>query len=443
MRDYVVYTRKDIDRLPELSRLSQTERDAMKAVAAVLPFRVNNYVVEELVDWSNVPADPMYQLTFPQPGMLRRAAFDRMYGLIRGGASEAAIAAAAREIQHRLNPHPAAQALNVPTIGGHPVPGVQHKYRETVLLFPAAGQTCHAYCTYCFRWAQFVGVRELKFASGVSDRWQEYLRSHREVRSVLITGGDPLVMKAKLLRRYIEPLLDPAFDHLTSIRIGSKSAAYWPYRFVSDPDADELLALFEDVVRAGRHLAFMAHYSHPRELATPIAEAAIKRIQSTGAVVRCQAPLIRRVNDSAEVWAELWTRQIRLGAIPYYMFVERDTGPRSYFEVPLARALEIFQEAFGHMSGLGRTVRGPTMSAAPGKVHVVGEMRLYGERVFALRFLQARDPSWVGVPFFARYDPEATWLDELEPAFGERGFFFEGKGSRSASDRSRDPLPRR
>jgi KamA family protein len=443
MRDYVVYTRKDIDRLPELSRLSQTERDAMKAVAAVLPFRVNNYVVEELVDWSNVPADPMYQLTFPQPGMLRRAAFDRMYGLIRGGASEAAIAAAAREIQHRLNPHPAAQALNIPTIGGHPVPGVQHKYRETVLLFPAAGQTCHAYCTYCFRWAQFVGVRELKFASGVSDRWQEYLRSHREVRSVLITGGDPLVMKAKLLRRYIEPLLDPAFDHLTSIRIGSKSAAYWPYRFVSDPDADELLALFEDVVRAGRHLAFMAHYSHPRELATPIAEAAIKRIQSTGAVVRCQAPLIRRVNDSAEVWAELWTRQIRLGAIPYYMFVERDTGPRSYFEVPLARALEIFQEAFGHMSGLGRTVRGPTMSAAPGKVHVVGEMRLYGERVFALRFLQARDPSWVGVPFFARYDPEATWLDELEPAFGERGFFFEGKGSRSASDRSRDPLPRR
>lgn len=443
MREYVVYTRKDIDRLPQLRRLSQTDRDAMKAVAAVLPFRVNNYVVEELIDWSDLPADPIYQLTFPQPGMLRRAAFDRMFGLIRESAPEAAIHAAAREIQSRLNPHPAGQAsLNVPTIGGQPVPGVQHKYRETVLLFPAAGQTCHAYCTYCFRWAQFVGVRELKFASGVSDRWQEYLRSHREVRSVLITGGDPLVMKARLLRRYIEPLLDPAFDHITSIRIGSKSAAYWPYRFVSDSDADELLELFQEVVHSGRHLAFMAHYSHPRELSTPIAEAALRRIHGTGAVVRCQAPLIRRVNDSAEVWTELWASQVRLGAIPYYMFVERDTGPRSYFEVPLARALEIFNEAYGKLSGLGRTVRGPTMSATPGKVLVTGETRLYGEHVFALRFLQARDPSWVGVPFFARYDQEATWLDELEPAFGERRFFFEKGETRDPATRGRDSLTR-
>ncbi len=442
MREYVVYTWKDIDRLPQLRRLSQTDRDAMKAVAAVLPFRVNNYVVEELIDWSDLPADPIYQLTFPQPGMLRRAAFSRMFGLIRESAPEAAIQAAAREIQGRLNPHPAGQALNVPTIGGQPVPGMQHKYRETVLLFPAAGQTCHAYCTYCFRWAQFVGVRELKFASGVSDRWQEYLRSHREVRSVLITGGDPLVMKARLLRRYIEPLLDPAFDHITSIRIGSKSAAYWPYRFVSDSDADELLELFQEVVHSGRHLAFMAHYSHPRELSTPIAEAALRRIHSTGAVVRCQAPLIRRVNDSADVWTELWARQVCLGAIPYYMFVERDTGPRSYFEVPLARALEIFNEAYGRLSGLGRTVRGPTMSATPGKVLVTGETRLYGEHVFTLRFLQARDPSWVGIPFFARYDQEATWLDELEPAFGERQFFFEKGETRDPATRDRDSLTR-
>ncbi|NIP15323.1 MAG: lysine 2,3-aminomutase, partial [Pseudomonadales bacterium] len=70
---------------------------------------------------------------------------------------------------------------------------MQHKYRETVLFFPAAGQTCHAYCTYCFRWAQFVGIDELKFASRQADSLVAYLERHPEVTSVLITGGDPLV----------------------------------------------------------------------------------------------------------------------------------------------------------------------------------------------------------------------------------------------------------
>ena len=66
---------------------------------------------------------------------------------------------------------------------------MQHKYRETVLFFPAAGQTCHAYCTYCFRWAQFVGINELKFAAQQADMLVEYVRQHKEVRSILITAA--------------------------------------------------------------------------------------------------------------------------------------------------------------------------------------------------------------------------------------------------------------
>ncbi|NIP16707.1 MAG: lysine 2,3-aminomutase, partial [Pseudomonadales bacterium] len=196
-----------------------------------------------------------------------------------------------------MNPHPAGQLdLNVPLFDDDPLPGVQHKYRETVLLFPAAGQTCHSYCTYCFRWAQFVGIEELRFAGRESSQWVRYLKAHPEVRSVLFTGGDPMIMKASVLRRYIEPLLDPALEHITSIRIGTKAPAYWPYRFVTDGDADDVLALFEEVRRSGRHLALMAHYTHPRELETPIAELAVRRIRDTGAAVRSQAPLVRHVN---------------------------------------------------------------------------------------------------------------------------------------------------
>ena len=65
------------------------------------------------------------------------------------------------------------------------------------------------------------------------------------------------------------------------------------------------------------------------------------------------------------------------------------------------------------------------MSDKPGKVEIAGITRIHGEKVFVLRFLQGRDPSWVGQPFFARYDPEATWMDGLQPATGETEFFYE------------------
>jgi KamA family protein len=415
-----------MDKIPQLKRLPQSQLITMKALSSVFPFRVNPYVLDQLIDWSNLPHDPIFQLTFPQPDMLAREDFERMYSLVKNEAPEDEIRAEAKEIQDSLNPHPAGQMeLNVPYHKGKPLSGVQHKYPETVLFFPAAGQTCHSYCTYCFRWAQFVGVDELKFAARQVESLADYLKDHKEVTSVLFTGGDPMIMKAAVLRRYVEALLDPSLDHIRSIRFGTKAPAYWPYRFVSDPDADDVLRLFEDIRKAHRHVAIMAHFSHYRELETPIAQEAVRRIRDTGAAVRCQAPLIRHVNDSSYVWARMWRRQVRIGAIPYYMFVERDTGAKKYFEVPLGRAFDIFNNAYRQVSGLARTVRGPSMSATPGKVLVVGVAEVHDEKVFVLKFLQGRDPQWVGRPFFARFNPEATWLTDLEPAFGDDQFFFE------------------
>jgi L-lysine 2,3-aminomutase len=262
---------------------------------------------------------------------------------------------------------------------------------------------------------------ELKMATDDISTLIEYLAQHPEVTSVLITGGDPMIMGEPVLRRYIEPLLtDPRLEHVESIRIGTKSLAYWPQRFVTDPDADATLRLFEEVQAAGKTLALMAHFSHPRELEPSIVETAVRNIRGTGAVIRTQAPLIRSINDSPQTWQSMWRTQLRMGMIPYYMFVERDTGPQDYFAVPLARAYEIFREAYQHVSGLCRTVRGPSMSATPGKVVVDGITTIAGLKVFTLRMIQARDPSLVGKPFFARYDPEATWLTDLEPVFAPR-----------------------
>jgi KamA family protein len=423
---YQSYVLSCMDDIPQLGRLSEARRLAMRALAHVLPFRTNSYVIDELIDWNNIPDDPIFRLTFPQPEMLEPADLARVSSQVRTGASAQHIRAVADRIRLTLNPHPAGQLEhNVPRLDGTPLPGLQHKYKETVLFFPGRGQTCHAYCTYCFRWAQFVGMEGLKFAQRETETFHKYLRRHTEVTDVLFTGGDPLVMRAWHLRAYIEPLLGPKYEHIRHIRIGSKALAFWPYKFVTDPDADMLLRLFERVVASGRHLALMAHFTHPRELDTPIVRKAIERIRSTGAVIRTQAPLVRHINDSANTWAEMWRKQVQLGLVPYYMFVERDTGPKNYFEVPLADAHDIFRRAFRQVSGLARTVRGPSMSATPGKVIVLGTQEVRGEKVFILSFLRGRRREWVGRPFFARFDPHATWLDQLKPAFGERQFFFE------------------
>jgi L-lysine 2,3-aminomutase len=313
----------------------------------------------------------------------------------------------------------------VPRLDGEVVAGIQHKYQETVLFFPSQGQTCHAYCSYCFRWAQFVGDADLKFASREAGQLVRYVRDNPQVSSVLITGGDPMVMKTPVLRRYIEPLLTAKLPNLHSIRIGTKALAYWPYRFTEGEDADDFLRLIGEVKAAGKHFALMAHSSHSRELEPEVARRAVGRVLNAGAVIRCQAPLIRKVNDNANVWAELWRRQVQLGMVPYYMFVERDTGARAYFEVPLVRAYKVFTEAYSQVAGLCRTVRGPSMSAMPGKVLVDGITQVAGEKVFVLKFLQGRDPKWANRVFFARYDPMATWLSDLQPAFGEERFFFE------------------
>jgi len=420
------YGIRDLDSIPQIQNLPEDQRFQIKVVSTVLPFRVNNYVIEELIDWNNIPFDPIFQLTFMQKDMLNDDQFGRVANILYNGYDDSEIKNVVEQIRLELNPHPAGQmTMNVPNLDGKPVPGVQHKYKETVLIFPSSGQTCHAYCTFCFRWAQFVGMNDLKFATDESKRFQDYLIAQKDVTDVLITGGDPMIMSAKNLASYIEPLLKPEFDHIRNIRIGTKSVAYWPYKFVTDKDSDDILRLFEKIVNSGKHLAIMGHYNHWKELSTDVAKEAVIRIRNTGAQIRTQSPLIKHVNDDPNVWTKLWLEQVKLGCIPYYFFIERNTGAKGYFEVPLYRAYEIYKEAYENISGLGRTARGPSMSALPGKVSVEGITEINGEKVFVLIMLQARNPRWVKRPFFASYDEKATWLSDLRPAFGRDKFFYQ------------------
>lgn len=424
--EYKAFTSRNFRSIPQIKTIPERVKKDMEIVASVLPFKSNSYVVNELIDWENFEQDPIFKLTFPVREMLSEEHFQLIEQALDSKIELNQFKSLCNKISLELNPHPAGQLeMNIPVLDGRKIDGIQHKYSETVLFFPAQGQTCHAYCTFCFRWPQFSGIEGMKIASKQSNDLSEYLKAHKEVTNLLLTGGDPLVMKTKILEGYIEPLLAPEFDHIHTIRIGSKALAYWPYRFLTDTDSKDLLRLFERVTKSGKHLALMAHFNHPVELSTKAVKQAIRLIRSTGVEIRTQSPILKHINDSARAWAKMWRQQVALGCSPYYMFMARDTGAKQYFDVSLENAYNIFREAYSKVSGLARTARGPVMSAAPGKVHMVGVSEVSGKKVFVLQFIQGRQADWVKRPFFAEYNADASWLNELKPAFGEEKFFWQ------------------
>ena len=423
--NYQQYQLHNYTTIDQIFCLSAADRHAIEVVGRVLPFKTNNYVVNNLIDWDNIPDDPIFTLCFPRKEMLHREHFEQVEKLVVKGATTTAIRQTVQNIRQTLNPNPAGQHYNVPMVGHYKLNGVQHKYRETVLFFPTQGQTCHAYCTFCFRWPQFSGLEGLRFATKEIELLVEYLKKHRSVTDILFTGGDPMTMSTKLLTAYIEALLDDDLFNIQTIRLGTKALSYWPYRFTTDNDSDDLIRLFDKIIGKGKNLSIMAHFNHPVELSTPAVQEAIKRIRSTGAQIRSQSPVLRHINNDPDVWSELWRKLVNLNCIPYYMFIARDTGAKHFFEVSLEESWNIFRQAYRQVSGVCRTVRGPSMSATPGKIQILGIGEVKGEKVFVLRFLQGRNPEWVDVPFFAKYDPDATWLNQLQPAFGEKEFFFE------------------
>ena len=433
LRSYTLANFRDLE---PIQKLDEEKKFEMEVVGNVLPFKANNYVVENLINWNDIPNDPMFVLTFPQKGMLLPDHYTKMETTLKNTSDKKEITAVANEIRLQLNPHPAGQMeLNVPVLkDGTKLYGMQHKYKETCLFFPSQSQTCHAYCSFCFRWPQFVGMDEMKFAMQEGEQLVQYVSEHPEISDVLFTGGDPMIMKARIFSKYVEGLIEAKLPNLKTIRIGTKALSYWPYKFLTDSDSEEMLDTLQRIADSGIHLAFMAHFNHINEMSTPALKDAITQLRKTGAQIRTQSPLLAHINDDADMWAKMWMKQVQMGCIPYYMFAVRDTGAQHYFGVPLVRAHQIFRDAYSKVSGLARTVRGPSMSATPGKVHVIGTSTIGDQKVIVLGFLQGRNPDWVQRPFFAKYNKDAIWLDDLEPLTGEK-FFFEDEMNAFKSQR--------
>ncbi|MBK3517970.1 lysine 2,3-aminomutase [Carboxylicivirga sp. N1Y132] len=415
----ISYNVKNFRQIEYMKMLPETVKQEIEIVSKVLPFKANNYVVDYLIDWANYETDPCYILTFPNRHMLRQDDYEKIKWAVESGKSQEEITRIANSIRMSLNPHPAQQQSNIPTLNGQPLPGVQHKYRDIALFFPTQGQTCHANCTFCFRWPQFVKDLDLQFSMKEIGQVCDYFKQHEHLHELLFTGGDPMIMSPRTISKYIDTIFKADIKNLKTIRFGTKSLTWWPFVFLPqyNEEAQEMLDLFKRIVDKGIHLSIMAHFNHYQEMSNSAVAEAIENIRATGAEIRTQSPLLNNINASSEVWAKMWDQQVNMGMIPYYMFVERETGPFEYFQVPLAKAYKIYSDAIRVTSSLAKTVTGPSMSAAKGKAQIMGiiENPLNGEKYFQIQYIRHRDYKLSYKPFLTHYDENATWIDQLKP----------------------------
>lgn len=386
---YISYNATSFKKTHYYQNMPAAEQLSFAVLTTVFHFKINNYVLENLIDWDNIPNDPIYQLSFPRKQMLSALEYSQLSLLVEHDAPTEQIGDFVQQVKQRLYPELKQVDNCFITHEGKTLTGMYRNFDTIINLCPdPMVKTCHAYCSYCFRWVMF-NSKEVQEHSSYNEPEAPvaFIKEHSEITDVLFTGADPLVLKAATLKKYIEPIL--AIDSVKVIRISSKALGWWPYRFTTDADAQELLELFEYIQSRGKHFNFCAHFTHVKELESKEVQKAIENIQKTGAIIRCQGPIAKEINDTAEDWIALWTKQIMLGMIPYYMFVEADHNPENCFRIPLYKALTIFQTAQKNTTGLARTVRGPVFMNDLNRVLLDGTTEMNGEKYFVLKSLQS------------------------------------------------------
>ena len=275
--------------------------------------------------------------------------------------------------------------------------GLQHKYAQTVLLLST--NQCAMYCRHCFR-KRMVGLSEEELNKRVDDA-ATYVKKHKEITNVLISGGDSFMNSNHIIERYLRELT--AIEHLDFIRFGSRVPVTLPERIYGD---SEFLDLFAEYAKK-KTLYLVTQFNHPREL-TDQAVRAVRAMIERGVQVRNQTVLLRGVNDSGEVLGQLLSRLTRVGIAPYYIFQCRPvTGVKGRFQVPLTEGIKIVDDAKSYQNGLGKAVR-YAMSHPRGKIEIVCELE-NGEILF--KFHQNKYPEDRSRVFTARLSPTDTWLD--------------------------------
>ena len=352
---------KYFTKLEQVKGLSTIERIELQEVCRRFPFRANEYYLS-LIDWDD-PDDPIRRIIIPDKGELEQWGW---------------LDASNEKIYTRVH-------------------GLEHKYEHIAVLL--VNDVCGSYCRFCFRKRLFMNLND-EVERDITEALN-YIREHKELNNVLLTGGDPLLISTGRLEKIIRQLRE--IDHVKILRIGSKIPAFNPYRILNDPS---LLEMFNKYSKPEKKIYMMVHFNHPREL-TEASTQAMHLIQKTGVVTMNQTPVIHGVNDSPGVLADLFDNLSFIGVRPYYVFQCRPTQGNRYLAVPVERAYEIHEQAKMRCSGLAKSTRF-VMSHTLGKIEIIGMTEtiiIFKHHRYAVPGEKAR------IAIFKR-NPEAYWFDD-------------------------------
>jgi lysine 2,3-aminomutase len=216
-----------------------------------------------------------------------------------------------------------------------PVPRLTHRYPDRVLLLIT--DRCPMYCRFCTR-KRMVGqtsaISEKTIAMGI-----DYIRSHKEIRDVLLSGGDPLMVSDRKLERIISSLR--AIPHVEIIRIGTKFPCVLPSRIT-----DSLCSMLKKY----HPIYINTHFNHPREI-TPQTIEACERLANAGVPLGCQTVLLKGINDDPAILKELMHKLLTMRVRPYYLYQADLTRGTNHFRTRVEAGLEIMQALRGFTTG--------------------------------------------------------------------------------------------
>ena len=352
-----------------VDQLSQSEKEELQEVTEKFAFRTNDYY-NSLINWED-PNDPIRRIVIPTREEL--------------------------EVWGKLDASNESKYTKV-----H---GLEHKYPDTALLLVT--DVCGIYCRFCFRKRLFMNDND-EVARDISEGL-EYIRNHPEINNVLLTGGDPLILATKKLEKILTALAE--IPHVRIVRIGSKMIAVNPFRISEDPALLELFEWFNS--KTGKQLYLMNHFNHPREL-TREAREAVDLVHRTGTVQTNQTPILKGINDDAEVIRELIEELSFMGVPPYYLFQCRPTAGNKAYSTKIEETIDIVERARAKASGLAARVR-YVMSHETGKIEILGKT----EKLIFFRYHRAADPENRGKFMVFKRNPEAHWFDDYKELVDE------------------------
>ncbi len=220
-----------------------------------------------------------------------------------------------------------------------PVPGLTHRYPDRVLLVTT--HVCTMYCRFCTRKRVTMDRDGWDAPSHNDQRMIQYVRDHKEIRDVIVSGGDPLSLPVQRLRWFVNELAD--IDHVDVIRLGTRVPVTLPQRLF-DHDLIDMLA------QAGK-IWIQTHFNHPREI-TPASARACRNLVNAGMPVSNHAVLLKGVNDSVATMRKLVRGLLRIKVRPYYLFHCDPVTGAGHFRTSVWKGLEIIEGLRGHVSGL-------------------------------------------------------------------------------------------